>query len=251
VTKTLDQFRDSYSRNARLKPALLAILPLGAVALLIGLSVSIVTGALAGPLTVFGMTALVVEIGRDFGKKKEPGLFKSWGGKPSVTKLRHRDSTLNQHTRTRYHSVAESLLNCRMPTASDELQDSVGADSVYEAYSNLLLERTRDKKKFPLIFEELTNYGFRRNLWGLKPFAVVIAVVSLAVQIGYVIASWARHAQIGPVNTSLIAMNVLLLMCWLFVVNRSWVQRSADAYADKLLAASEVLGQDFLVGAKG
>jgi hypothetical protein len=129
-----------------------------------------------------------------------------------------------------------------MPSELDESKDAAAAESVYEAYSNLLLERTRDKSKFPLVFEELTNYGFRRNLWALKPIGIVIATASLVVQLVHLAWSLLRHQQIGPWDTSLLAMNLLLLTCWVLIVNPLWVKRSADAYADRLLAASEKLG---------
>lgn len=241
MNKPPGQFLDTYNINARLKPALLTILPLGAVAVLMGLGVSIVTGAIAGPLSIFGFTALLSQVAREFGSRKEPALFADWGGKPSVAKLRHRDLTLNQHTKARYHMVASRLLGRPMPTVAEELKDPGEADSVYEAYSNLLLERTRDKQRFPLVFEELTNYGFRRNLWGMKPIGCLIVLGSLTVQFVYGAFSFYHHARLAPVNLALLLMNLALSLCWVFVINPSWVKGAADAYAVRLLAASEQL----------
>jgi len=53
-----------------------------------------------------------------------------------------------------------------MPMIDDERSEPESADHVYDSSTAFLLEKTRDKKAFPLIFEENCNYGFRRNLWG-------------------------------------------------------------------------------------
>ena len=42
-----------------------------------------------------------------------------------------------------------------------------------------LREATRDTSRFPLVFAENANYGFRRNLWGLRPIGTGVAVVLL------------------------------------------------------------------------
>src|ERR1700733_5702170 len=147
-------FLNEYSRNARLKPALLASLPVAFIALGYGLKSSVLLGALFGPLSAVGLTYLLAHLTRDFGVTKQAELFRTWGGKPSVTKLRHRDVSLNPYTRARYHANAAEALGRPMPTAEEEEADPVGADSLYEAYSNVLLERTRNTKTFRLLFEE-------------------------------------------------------------------------------------------------
>ena len=43
---------------------------------------------------------------------------------------------------------------------------------------------SRDKAKYPLVFEENVNLGFRRNLWAMKPAAVVITAGSAAACLG-------------------------------------------------------------------
>src|ERR1700722_19433796 len=146
---------NEYVRNARLKPALLAGLPLGMLAASLGLSSSVLLAALSGPLAIAGVTYFLAHLSRDWGVRKQVDLFRRWGGKPSVSKLRHRDNSLNQHTRARYHAKGKELLGYSMPTAAAEAADPAAADSLYEAYSNLLLERTRDTKVFRLLFGEL------------------------------------------------------------------------------------------------
>jgi len=92
-----------------------------------------------------------------------------WGGKPSTVKLRHRDTTNQRpHERTLPRHRASAAARSQVPNATEETADPVAADSVYEAFGDFLRERTRDTKKCRLVFEELMNYGFRRNLWGWR-----------------------------------------------------------------------------------
>ena len=68
------------------------------------------------------------------------------------------------------HKKLSELLNgTAIPTPQDEKRDPERADQVYDACVSCLIERTRDKTRFRLLFEENCNYGFRRNLWGMKP----------------------------------------------------------------------------------
>jgi len=235
-------FSNEYARNARLKPALLVSLPVALLAMTFGLKSSVLVGALFGPLTAVGFTYLLAHLTRDFGVKKQPELFRNWDGKPSVTKLRHRDASLNPHTRERYHEKAAELLGKRLPTAADEESNPAAADLLYEAYSNLLLECTRDTKKFRLLFEELISYGFRRNLFALKSLGLCLCAFCLLAEM--VALGHAVRKGIGGVETTAVfaALDSFLMVCWWFWIRTDWVRRAADAYADRLLAASENLG---------
>jgi len=236
------EFSNEYARNARLKPALLVSLPLALLAMTFGLKSSVLVGALFGPLTAVGFTYLLAHLTRDFGVRKQVELFRSWGGKPSVTKLRHRDGSLNPHTRERYHEKAVGLLGKRLPTGAEEEANPAGADLLYEAYSNVLLERTRDTKKFHLLFEELISYGFRRNLLALKTLGLWLCVFCLLAQTAVLVQAVRTGAGGVEATTVFAGLDFFLIVSWWFWIRADWVRRAADAYADRLLAASENLG---------
>ena len=239
MTKANLDFSNEYSRNARLKPALLVSLPLATLAVGYGLKSSIMLGALFGPLAAAGFTYLLAHLTRDFGVRKQVELFRSWGGKPSVTKLRHRDVSLNPHTRARYHEKAAALLGKRMPTPAEEAADPVAADSLYEAYSNVLLERTRDTKWFRLLFEELISYGFRRNLFAMRALGIWLCLVCTLLQAALLVRAVRIAGHIDTANAVLAGLDLFLLLCWWFLITQDWVRRAAEAYAERLLAASE------------
>jgi len=230
-----------YARNARLKPAFLVALPVAALAATWGLSASVLLGVVSGPLAAAGLTYLLAHLSRDFGVRKQETLFRNWGGKPSVAKLRHRDTTLNCVTRARYHQKAAELLGRSMPTAAEEEADPVAADLLYEAYSNLLLERTRDTKTYRLLFDELISYGFRRNLYGMKPLGATLSAFAVTLQTVSLVLAFRTGHQVDVTKAVFLGLNLFLLTCWLFMITPAWVKRSANSYAERLLAASENL----------
>ena len=232
---------DEYSRNARLKPALLVGLPVAFLAATYGLKFTVLLGAMYGPLAAAGVTFLLAQLSRDFGVWRQARLFKNWGGKPSVLKLRHCDPSLNRIMRARYHARAAELLGRPMPSAAEESADPEAADSIYDAFCALLLERTRDTKVFRLLFQELMNYGFRRNLLGMKPIGLSLCLACLAVQAVSVVHAFRLTGHVEILGALFLGVEAFLLLCWVSVIRPDWVRRAADAYAERLLSASEQL----------
>ena len=132
------------------------------------------------------------QIGRDKGKIKEPRLYEMWGGKPTTVLLRHRDSPLDPTVLALLHGALARVTGVEAPSKRKEAGSPDDADKVYEEYVRYLRDSTRDTAKFPRIFEELVNYGFRRNLWGLKPIGIVLDTI----------ASVAAGVAVWPVSPS-------------------------------------------------
>lgn len=232
---------NAYVRRARLQPAMLVALPLG-LATLAWSPGGVVGWGLVWSLFVFcGGTALMAQLARDRGKRKEPALFQSWDGKPTTRLLRHR-GTPNATLLDRRHQRLQSMVpGIKIPTAKKELADPHAADEIYDACTAFLLEKTRNKNQFPLVFEENCNYGFRRNLWGMKPLGITTALVGvLAVALLFVL-NYRNGAGLSPIALVCSVLNLLLLLGWLIWFTPDWVRIAADAYAERLLAACEKL----------
>ncbi len=244
-------FPDEYRRRARLKPAILEILP---ILLVLGLSAYNGLGGLdtvsrfggagfAALLSTLGLTALLEQLGRDQGKRKEPALWAKWGGAPTTQMLRHRDTHFcNPVTRLRYHQKLQSLLPAvRIPTAADEAADPVMADAVYEASTKFLIAQTRDRQKFPLVFEENVNYGFRRNLWGMRRAGILISLIgTLIAAVGLLTVLAAKNSTAIAWLTVLI-LNATFLAWWSLRINADWVFIPAKAYAERLMEVLDAL----------
>ncbi len=231
---------DAYSLKTRYYPTVIVIAPLCLIVLAAGSGVwDPVKGVIGAVVAALGMALVLDQVGRDQGKKKEPALFQAWGGKPTTRWLRHRDNTLDAVTKRRYHEKLGNLVEgTKIPSAQDEAKDPEGADAVYESCAAFLRQRTRGKG-FSLLFQENTNYGFRRNLWGMKPAGIAISGIGM---LGCTaLASWFFLAGNEEWLVALIcaAICVMLLVLWTLRFTRAWVRIPAEEYARQLLAACD------------
>jgi hypothetical protein len=241
--KLIEQFLDPYSRQARLAPALVVIVPLVLLIMVWFPASWSVWGALVSVACSCGLMFLLSQIARDRGKQKEPDLYAGWGGKPSVALLRHRDHRIDPQTKARYCAFLKSKLpQLVLPTEADESADQDRADAAYESVTAWLLTQTRDTKVFNLLFRENISYGFRRNLWGLKPIGVAATLLAAAAStfvIGYTY--WAKQALVSPEIIIVSAIVWLLVVIWIALITRTWVRIPADAYGKQLLTACDTL----------
>lgn len=233
---------DAYTWRARIIPVFLAVFPL-AVAVALWVPDLALIGRLAGMLLVpFGVAMLMSQIGRDLGKRREPRLWQRWGGAPTTQLLRHRNDKANPIIRERYHKKLVGLQpDLTLPTAEEEERDAVRADHAYEACVRYLITKTRDRKQFPLLFSENVNYGFRRNLWGMKPFGALFSLAGLATCALYLRLYWENFQLVSAEASAGAFINLALFLFWLFWVTPSWVRIAGDAYAERLLETCEEL----------
>jgi hypothetical protein len=241
--KLADQFLDPYARQARLAPALVVIVPIVLLVMVWFPASLSVWGALVSVACSCGLMFLLSQIARDRGKQKEPDLYAGWGGKPSVALLRHRDCRIDQQTKAQYCAFLKSKLPLLvLPTEADENADQDRADAAYESVTAWLLTQTRDTKIFNLLFRENISYGFRRNLWGLKPIGVAATLLAAAAStfaIGYTY--WTKQTLVSPEIILVTAIVCLLFVIWIALITRTWVRISADAYGRQLLTSCDTL----------
>ena len=133
-----------------------------------------------------------------------------------------------------------------MASPEDEDNSPLEADAEYEDATAWLLAQTRDRARFGLLFQENINYGFRRNTWALRPLALVVDAVTIIIILVLASDSWTGDlaTTIPAVGTSLwasMALTVMHLLVYTFVIRSEWVKVPAEACARQLLAACDVL----------
>jgi hypothetical protein len=232
---------DTYSLKARLMPVLLVVFPIG---------LSVVAwfsgelsgwGTLIGLFTPFGLTPFLAQAGRDLGKRKEKRLFQMWGGKPTTRLLRHSDNTLNSLTRARYHAKLQALLpDLVIPRPDQESADVEYADKIYDSCANYLIERTRKGDENHLILGENINYGYRRNLWAMKPAGLTLAVIG-GLFCTLKIISDAQAGELSVIPFAAAAVSTALAVWWAIRINPTWVRIAGEEYARRLLERCETL----------
>lgn len=227
---------DKYSRRARVLPVYLTLAP--AVLLLAAVvpeGLQLPMGGAAAVVFV-PISFFLSQVGADFGKRLESRLWRGWGGPPTTRFLRHGNHEFNEVTRGRVHDKLRSI-GLKVPTREEQEQDYVAADKCYESCTEELIRRTRDQNKFPLVFKGLVEYGFRRNLLGLKTFGVVLSVASLAGAVWFTYSAWSQDEIPGvPLVVGLIIAG--LLLAWVAWVTERTVKLAANRYARFILEAA-------------
>ena len=245
-------FSNPYTFRARTQPALIAVMPLAFLLLTLLPGQPILATAFITLLGTIGGTSIADQLGREKGSKKQKDLWKSWDGPPTTRLLRHRkgDITLALGRREQI----EEWNGNQLPTKEEEEASPEQADTRYEQVTKSLIEATRDTTKFPLVLEENINYGFRRNLWGLRPIGGTIAVIlTLISWTLMVLTIWGRpwpdpwwDVFVNPDSTAVIRLaaafaNTALVTFWLFLVKPSWIKPMADKYAMQLMESIQTL----------
>ena len=233
---------NTYNLKARVFPVILAILPI----VIIGFAYSLSFKSYYLLLVSFGITAalyfLFSQLGRDKGKAIEKEMWKKWGGAPTTQILRYSNKIIDKHTKYKYHSNLKEFTGI-----GEELNEEFEkkfpdkADEIYQAWTKFLISRTRDTKKYNLLFHENINYGFRRNLFGLKRIAIFI---TLLLMIGNFYYSFITNGnKLVFTSDLMISQTILLLILifWLAIVNENWIKIVAFSYAERLMETIENL----------
>jgi hypothetical protein len=231
---------DRYSLQARLMPVILVILPMLLVAA--GAIASGARNEVAFGVVMAALAALGAQVGRDRGRRLEASLWSSWGGSPTLARLRFRANRSHQVTAS-LHTRISDVLGDALPEEGDEQAHPDAADQQYDDAVRRLRGLTRDHRQFPLLFAENVNYGFRRNALRLRPFGIAVAVAVLAaccVLFGVTHAPLGHRAALyGPGAST----SSVLLVFWIRTVSPDWVRIPAGAYADRLFEAVDVLSR--------
>ena len=233
---------ESYERKARLYPALILIAPCVITAVAIMSAKLSALQSLATTLVGCGGAFLLTQLARDAGKHGEPALFQTWCGSPSVTIFRHRNPRLDFITKGRYHKKLSTFVKgAKAPTVEEEQADPAAADQVYTAWSHYLRANTRDTKKHSLLYQENVNYGYRRNVWGLRPIGIIVSALCCVIS---GLRLWFVYRSTGAFGQELagsVFFALLFLALWILRFTSNWVRVPADAYAERLAETIETL----------
>ena len=228
-----------YGLQARVFPVYITISPI-----ILGLAAILPQGldlplGVAAAIVFVPLAFLASQVGADFGKRLEKPLWIKWGGPPTTRFLRHSNEEFSSVTRQQLHTKLRSL-GLHVPSSNDQQRDPNAADAHWEACTEALIRRTRDHKQFPLVYVGLTEYGFRRNLLGLKPFGLTLSIMALLGCSWKAWHSWFDQEPIGvPVGAGILSLS--LFVAWVVWVRERTVAISANRYARFLLEAAQEL----------
>jgi hypothetical protein len=229
---------DRYSLFARVNPVLIFILPIIIIAIAYSLNIDSYLPFLSSIGLYVALAYFLANISRELGKKKERELWDKWGGIPTSQILDYENDIIDQVTKNRYHHTMMSLIK---EISYDDIQKK-NKDEQYEIYktwTKYIIHKTRDVKKYPLIFKENIAYGFRRNLWAMKnPEVVLLSIVIFvnylynAVQHGY--KKFTQYSLSFYISEFTL---ICLLFVWIFIITKKWIKTQAFTYAERLMEA--------------
>lgn len=230
---------DRYERAARLYPAILSVAPVSATLFLWAPQASALIGGAASVTVTTALSLLLMRYGRARGRAVQQRLIARNGGLESTVALRHRDRMIASASKERYHRFLRSQ-GLKIPTAAAEAADSAKADDCYRSAADWLRGRTRDQERFALLHAENRDYGFRRNLLGLKPLGIILMVMALSADalLGWL--SMANHERLVAAAV-LGAVLTASLAAWLLVVTEAFVVDASRSYTEQLLACCDTL----------
>jgi len=223
-----------YSMRARVAPAVLTASP--AIALGVA-GLPVLDGAnKLWSLIAFAFTTFAALVARKAGNRVQDSLYDAWGGMPTTSRLRFSDNGSPTEI-SRRHADVERVLGggLRLPTQSEEQADPDSADHEYAAAVKRVIGKARKHAVRPLLPVENRNYGYSRNLLGLKPLGVTTAVGTLVGSLAIAVAvTVARDVTDALPLAFPIVVAAVALALWP-QVDSSFVRPSADAYADRVV----------------
>jgi hypothetical protein len=216
---------DAYERRARLAPAALVALPLivffsyAFLHPLQGLLIPILTGA--------GVTVIAAEITRSRGKATERALVPTWDGLPTTRALRRRGAG-DGKDRRRHRRLVDALLPGQLPTAADEAADPIAADARYDAAVRAVLAKLRADNHAAVLNTENRNYGFRRNMLGLRAPALIVLLLAALADLALLLVATPLLPLAG------LGVHLIAACVWLRVVRPGWVEEQANTFSAQL-----------------
>lgn len=238
---TILSYFSVYEIKARFFPAFLLILPILFTVFiwypdLISLDTSLIIG-----LVFFIMMFFLAKYCRAMGLNVQKILLTEWGDFPSTIMLRHSDVTIDSITKFRYHSFLNSNVeNIELPTPEEELENKEKADFQYKSAVKWLLEYTRDVQVFSIIYTDNANYGFSRNMLGVKYLGIFLTFSAICLHVYGIHMKYQLNSVFFPLEIWItLLFNLGMLAFWIFFVNKKWVTSNAYAYARSLLACCE------------
>lgn len=237
MIEAFNQF-DTYSLKARVFPALIAGFPV--IALLFTLvpwdhlDLSHAIAASMGVVLLFALADMARQRGKQVQKKLGSGetTIQWHRGNPDVPEI----------SKDTFRSFIAEQLRQTAPTLEDEQTKPNQANDFYRSAGVWLRDQTRDNKTYSLLFGENVTYGFRRNLLGLKPVAIIcnilVMIICLLV-VRFQPPYFANQPQLNEKMIIVVAAVTLHSAYMVFAVNKAAVLEASQTYGRQLILSCD------------
>lgn len=240
----IKSFFDDFTFQARVMPIIVVLIPV----IIIGINNGIVQDGWSGSIilvfTSIAVLTITSKIARNFGKEYERKMYEKLGGMPTTIVQRFTDNTFDDVTKQRYHKIMNQfdglkLPLCRSDETSDDDQQYISAANILRNYAN----SNRDKEL--RVYQELKEYNFWRNLYGIKKIALALYLLIFAREIfikgNFSIKALLLYPYPEYVNVIVVIMCVVFMLLFL---NQKVVEQKAFDYAKTLIEVCERISVD-------
>ena len=224
-------FADRYQFRARIIPEFLAALPIFVLLMSYGQDILFLGIASLALFFVFFQGHFSAQLGRNLQEKlrKEKKIISN----SDFLIARYRENKQNKYILHLYEAADKS---------DNELDFNLNNEAkIAEQIDHVitwLRGHTRDKEKFPVVFDKLCDYGFQRNMLALKYWSLGILVL---VELWFIIKS--VFMKLPPhFAIEIVVPGVFLIVLWLFfwikVVSLNALKKANEEYIKSLLEAA-------------
>jgi hypothetical protein len=184
-----------------------------------------------GALTEGVVGVGLAHLARIPGTRLEAKLCRRWGGLPTRRWLRPTDTTCSEAQKSRWRGAIRTLTGLTLP-ATLGTKSEADIDKLIDDAVRQLRHRLRDDPAAGMVRTHNEDYGFARNLAGLRWVWLAFSLAGTAV-CGF--ALYAGHGH--PVALATSGVLVLIAAVSAFTLP-GYVRHCADRYAEALLAAA-------------
>lgn len=211
-------------------PGLLAVVPAGVTAVALGVENSSAISTMIGLVITAGAPVLLMDFVRNRGLTVQERLYRQWGGAPTTQLLRLTESKSSPTRRDHWRERITTRASVDLPTAQEETADPTRADEKYGIATTWAREQTREN---PVVLEENRNYGFHRNLLGMRSLGVSLSGLSVVMAAVAVLNTETSGSMLVAAS-----INLAMLVFWIVYPSESRVEVAAFRYATRLFDAA-------------
>lgn len=240
MLNTIKKSFDDFTFTTRVMPVMVVSIPIILLGIFKGIVNESILTSTVYTLVIIAFFAFAARVARELGKRYQTKMYYKLKEMPTTIVLRYSDNQIDRVTKTRYHKKLNKVVEgVQLPLEpKDETEDS---DKHYESAMNWLrnyANTNRDKEH--RVYEELKEYNFWRNLYGIKYIAIsMYALIGLR---EYCINdSFIWQEIIAKPYPQYVAFATMIISILLFFVSvkKSTVDKKAFDYAKTLAEVCE------------
>lgn len=220
---------DPYERKARLFPALIVVLPIVILVMSLnpvgeGWVTKFLSAGIVGGTLVLALAHLASAAGNRFSDR----FWKKRDGLPTQRWLRRSDNSHSTQQKQQWYAAIKKLTGLDIPAAvasTPSEEEAIISDAVRQ-----LRYRIRGKAEAKMVDKHNEEYGFARNLAGLRWLLLgssLLGIIACA-------SAWAyRHGSVaGCALEACLFLYAVVMFSWL----PGYVERCGNRYAESLLS---------------